>query len=165
MTLQKEIRTLSELQDFAKEFAESELCENLVCQQKQKIILFEGVLGAGKTTFIGEILRHWFIRREGEPAGKSLKITSPTFPIIHVHEFGQSKALHVDLYRLKSLDEAQETGLFDEIISSHLVLIEWASKVPETLEIFRSMAADPPICVNMKVNDTVRTIETRRGFP
>ncbi len=80
------------------------------------IILLEGDLGAGKTTFarglITEILK------------QDVEVTSPTFNIVSYYDNGINKIHHFDLYRIKSADELEEIGFY-EAIDSSISIIEW----------------------------------------
>lgn len=88
------------------------------------IVAFYGDLGTGKTEFIKGICNYFNV---------SDIVTSPTFTIIN-HYVGtmNSKQLdifHLDLYRIKNLDELQGIGFSDCIYdASSIKLIEWADK-------------------------------------
>ncbi|MEI7576603.1 MAG: tRNA (adenosine(37)-N6)-threonylcarbamoyltransferase complex ATPase subunit type 1 TsaE [Armatimonadota bacterium] len=75
------------------------------------IVLFEGNLGAGKTTLIRGIL-HGFGWKE--------PVRSPTYNLFSPYET-DPPILHADLYRLS---DAQGTGI-EDYFDSHLCLIEW----------------------------------------
>lgn len=151
---------IDEFRALARQLAQGLISDNLLSQKKQRILCFEGVLGAGKTTFIDALLKEWFERREGQIALAGLHISSPTFPIIHVHEFGCSKAVHADLYRIKTLADLQETGFFDEILSANIVLVEWASNVEGAMEVFRSMGSEDIFQVRISMDGESRVVET-----
>ena len=82
-----------------------------------KVILFEGQMGAGKTTLIKSIC--------GE-LGVVEETSSPTFAIINPY---QSKmhgpVYHFDCYRLKNEKEAYEAGCEEYFFSGNYCLIEW----------------------------------------
>lgn len=81
------------------------------------IILLQGKLGAGKTTFSQFFLKSILIN-------KHQVITSPTFNIINVYETIKGTVWHVDLYRLENKDEVFNLGLL-EFIHTGIALIEW----------------------------------------
>lgn len=88
---------------------------------KQKIIVFNGEIGAGKTTFIKRFCKHLGVQEE---------VTSPTFSLINEYPYtdknGQEALIfHADLYRLKSLEEAIDIGIEDYLYSGNYCLIEW----------------------------------------
>lgn len=90
---------------------------------KASVVTFAGGLGAGKTTFVGSLLRHW---------GVSMAVTSPTFAYLNIYELGDGRvAYHFDLYRLKSLAEFEAAGFFEYLYQpGSVALIEW----PEIIE-------------------------------
>ncbi len=86
-----------------------------------RIILFEGELGAGKTTIIKSICNK---------IGIIDNVSSPTFSIINQYLGSNNIAVfHFDFYRIKSVEEAQDIGTEEYLYSGGLCLIEWASKV------------------------------------
>jgi tRNA threonylcarbamoyladenosine biosynthesis protein TsaE len=83
-----------------------------------KVYTFSGPLGAGKTTLVRSLLKHFTIT---EP------VTSPTFSYLNVYENNKGELLyHFDLYRLSNLQEFLEAG-FDEFLylKNSWVFIEW----------------------------------------
>ncbi len=87
------------------------------------VFLFEGEMGAGKTTFIQEVCRQ-------------LKITdnssSPTFSIINEYNTRKGeKIFHIDLYRVKNRQEAFDAGVEDCIYSGSVCFVEWPSRTPD----------------------------------
>jgi tRNA threonylcarbamoyladenosine biosynthesis protein TsaE len=88
---------------------------------KYQVWLLEGILGAGKTTFVQQLAKHLGI--EGE-------ILSPTFSIVNQYSSAKKGTVcHLDLYRLKNISEAFEIGLFEMEERGYFCLIEWASAV------------------------------------
>lgn len=88
--------------------------------------LFIGEVGAGKTTLIKELCA-WF--KVQEP------VTSPTYSIINEYEYIDEKGApayiyHMDLYRLKRIEEALDIGIEDYLDSEDYCFIEW----PELIE-------------------------------
>ena len=85
-----------------------------------KVITFSGELGAGKTTFIGAVCKG---------LGVEETVTSPTYAIIQEYYFGRKKIIyHMDLYRIKSTEEAIEAGIEDCLQSGELCMVEWPEK-------------------------------------
>lgn len=92
-----------------------------------EIILLNGDLGAGKTTFTKFIL---------ESLGVKSDITSPTFTIMREYKGKKFKIYHFDMYRLGSGAEAREFGLEDYIYSkdkNNLIFIEWSENIKDIL--------------------------------
>lgn len=75
------------------------------------LVLLDGPLGAGKTTFIRAVLR---------ALGWSGPVRSPTYNIMQTFET-VPPVLHADLYRVPS---SEDLG-FEELLPSHLTLVEW----------------------------------------
>ncbi len=83
------------------------------------IWLLEGESGAGKTTLVKNLKSVLSITDE---------VVSPTFSLVNeYHSTALGTVYHLDLYRLKSISEAVEIGLFEMIESGYFCLIEWAS--------------------------------------
>ena len=87
----------------------------------RRIILFEGGMGAGKTTFIKEICAALGVREN---------VSSPTFALVNEYEDGQGQPIyHFDFYRISEEREALALGALEYFDSGHLCLIEWPSKI------------------------------------
>jgi tRNA threonylcarbamoyladenosine biosynthesis protein TsaE len=86
----------------------------------EKIFLFYGDLGAGKTTFIQSLC---------ERLGATGHITSPTFSIVNEYEGKDSKIYHFDFYRLKKQEEALDMGYEEYFYSGNYCFIEWPEKI------------------------------------
>jgi tRNA threonylcarbamoyladenosine biosynthesis protein TsaE len=88
------------------------------------VIALSGELGSGKTTLARAIC---------EGYGVSEPVTSPTFAIVHTYEAPRSAVHHLDLYRLKGVEELQNIG-WDEIVAANaLVLVEWPERAGSQL--------------------------------
>ena len=85
------------------------------------IYLFQGELGAGKTTFIRLLIDNLFVLNN---LPKPSSITSPTFPILITYELNSSQIYHYDLYRVKSLKELEELDFFENL-NNNITFIEW----------------------------------------
>lgn len=83
------------------------------------VILLEGTLAAGKTTFVGYI---------AEALGVTEAVASPTYTIAHTYTSKSMPILHMDVYRLSGVDEYKDLGFEDEF-EHHLTIIEWGKKV------------------------------------
>ena len=103
------------------------------------VVLLSGNLGAGKTTLAKGIV-------SGLGAAPADEVSSPTFTLIH--EYGNGRVYHVDLYRLDEPRELATLGLDDLFERDALVLIEWGERFgrylpPERTEIrIRAMDHD-----------------------
>jgi tRNA threonylcarbamoyladenosine biosynthesis protein TsaE len=87
-------------------------------------VLLIGNLGAGKTVLAKGIL-------SGLGAADPEDVTSPTFTLIH--EYGNGRAYHLDLYRLDTLAEVEALGLDELFDRKAIVMIEWGERFPELL--------------------------------
>ena len=85
------------------------------------IYLFQGELGAGKTTFIRLLINNLFVLNN---LPKPSSITSPTFPILITYELNSSQIYHYDLYRVKTQKEVEELDFFENL-NNNITFIEW----------------------------------------
>ncbi len=94
-----------------------------------KVFLFHGQMGAGKTTTITALC---------QAKGIKESISSPTFSIINEYAYqenGQPRNVyHIDLYRLKDLEEMIAAGVEDCIYSGEICFVEWPQKAPELFD-------------------------------
>lgn len=87
-------------------------------------VLLIGNLGAGKTTLAKGIV-------SGLGAALPDEVSSPTFTLIH--EYGEGRVYHVDLYRLDRAEEVATLGLDDLLGKNAVVLIEWGERFPRIM--------------------------------
>ena len=88
------------------------------------VVFFVGEMGVGKTTFIRYLINN-FQKQNGL---KITEVTSPTFNLLNEYQIKQIKINHYDLFRINSLDEIHNLGLFDDITNA-ITLIEWQQKI------------------------------------
>lgn len=91
---------------------------------KHKVVLFEGELGAGKTSFIKVLVKEM---------GSSDEVSSPTFSIVNEYELPKAKVFHFDLYRIKTEEEALDFGIDEYLESGNFCFIEWPEKITDFL--------------------------------
>ena len=90
------------------------------------IILLSGEVGAGKTTLIKEILK---ILKVNE------NVNSPTFSIINEYLNEDNNIIyHIDLYRIKNIDELHSIGFFEYLESDNLCFIEWGDIIEKHIK-------------------------------
>ena len=90
----------------------------------QSIVLLNGPIGAGKTSFVKGIARGLSISED---------ITSPTFALSHHYNSGKIPFIHLDLYRLDNSSSSKEVFFSEEeeaLQSEAILVIEW----PELIE-------------------------------
>lgn len=109
--------TISDLEPIAHEI--------LVQAAGRTIWVFEGEMGAGKTTLIKAICKQ---------LGIPSTVQSPTFSIVneYITSAGE-KVYHFDFYRLKRESEALDFGVEEYFDSGSICLLEWAEKVESLL--------------------------------
>ena len=103
------------------------------------VIALHGEMGAGKTTFVHAVC---------DELGVQNAVSSPTFSIINEYTTAAGKTIyHLDLYRLKSVQEAIDAGVEDCFYSGKLCLVEWPEIAPSifpdnTLHAYIEIAGD-----------------------
>ncbi|OQC13468.1 MAG: tRNA threonylcarbamoyladenosine biosynthesis protein TsaE [Firmicutes bacterium ADurb.Bin080] len=83
------------------------------------VVLLSGNLGSGKTTFTKGIAK---------ALGVSKEIISPTFNILREYEGTDSLLIHIDMYRIESEDELENTGIDEIFDCNSIIVIEWNKK-------------------------------------
>lgn len=90
--------------------------DNILPQLKYNILLLNGDLGAGKTTFTKFLLAR---------LGSSDKVSSPTYSIVNEYNTENGKVYHFDLYRMSSIEEVYDIGIEEYLYNGFLNIIEW----------------------------------------
>jgi len=99
----------------------NEVAENVIATNPHKIILFNGEMGAGKTTFIKAL---------SKSLGVNSPTSSPTFSLVNEYEINNGTLVyHFDMYRLKNEVEAYDMGIDEYLDSGQWCFIEWAEKI------------------------------------
>ncbi|WP_295158952.1 tRNA (adenosine(37)-N6)-threonylcarbamoyltransferase complex ATPase subunit type 1 TsaE [uncultured Brachyspira sp.] len=93
------------------------------------IVIMEGNLGFGKTTFIRILSK----LMESEDI-----VSSPSFTLINEYDIiinGEKSILrHADLYRIESNEELDDIGFKDKIRENGITMIEWGNKFIDYFE-------------------------------
>jgi tRNA threonylcarbamoyladenosine biosynthesis protein TsaE len=88
--------------------------------QPGDVICLQGVLGAGKTTFVQGLARGW---------GSMDSVSSPTFILVNLYRRADGAQLfHLDAYRLESVPEAEELDL-DAMLAQGALIVEWPERL------------------------------------
>jgi tRNA threonylcarbamoyladenosine biosynthesis protein TsaE len=103
------------------------------------VLLFEGELGAGKTTLIKAIARG---------LGVESPATSPTYALVHHYQGRRGAVYHLDCYRLKRTEEAADLDWETLLRDGDVLLIEWPERagawVPRATRRFRLSHVEDP---------------------
>ncbi len=105
---------------------------------------FYGELGAGKTTLIKALCAYLKVEES---------VTSPTYSLVNEYTYqleGTAEVaylFHMDLYRLKQIEEALDIGIEEYLYNDSYCFIEWAQIIgpilpTETLEIHIEIVED-----------------------
>jgi len=103
----------------------SQAAQKVIAQNPNKVILFHGEMGAGKTTFIKAL---------SKALGVSEATSSPTFSLVNEYQTANGELVyHFDVYRLKDESEAYDMGIDEYLYSGEWCFIEWAEKIPSLI--------------------------------
>lgn len=92
------------------------VAEQLLNYATSKTLLFNGDVGAGKTTLIKTLVKR---------LGSNDNVSSPTFSLVNEYEGENSTIYHFDLYRVKDEEELYNIGIETYLDNSSWVFIEW----------------------------------------
>ena len=116
------VENLKETIKLGKEFAQG--------LNPKSIVLLQGPIGAGKTSFVQGIAEGLCIEED---------ITSPTFSLSHHYNSGTIPLIHIDLYRLENSLMAKEFFLSEEEEATQneaIMVIEWPELIKPVLNNF-----------------------------
>ena len=109
-----------------------------------KTLLFNGVMGSGKTTLIKALVNR---------LGSTDNVSSPTFSIVNEYKLNGSTIFHFDFYRIENEFEALDLGVEDYMSKNNWCFLEWAEKIP-------NLIPNNINYINFKLSDgNYRTIE------
>lgn len=101
------------------------VAQQIIAQKPNKVILFHGEMGVGKTTLIKQLCKE---------LGVLDATSSPTFSLVNEYETTTNQIVyHFDFYRLKNEMEALDMGADDYFYSENWCFIEWAEKIPNLI--------------------------------
>ena len=102
-----------------------EVAQKILDENPNKVILFHGEMGVGKTTLIKQLCRN---------LGVTDATSSPTFSLVNEYETTADQLVyHFDFYRLNKETEALDMGIDDYLYSGNWCFIEWAEKIPNLI--------------------------------
>lgn len=98
-----------------------EVAQQILEQNPNKVILFNGEMGAGKTTLIKQLCK---------TLGVEEATSSPTFSLVNEYQTTKNHIVyHFDFYRLNQESEALDMGVEDYLYSGNWCFIEWSEKI------------------------------------
>ena len=100
--MELKINQLDELTHVAKQL--------LATHSNKKIFLFNGEMGAGKTTLVKALCAE---------LGSEDTVKSPTFGIVNEYDSPSGAIYHFDFYRIKKIGEAFDLGYEDYLYSGN----------------------------------------------
>lgn len=142
MRIKMELANLEQTKDLAKAFAK--------VLKPPMVVLLTGDLGAGKTTFVKDVV---------SALGCDDLVTSPTFTLLNTYN-AKFPVYHFDMYRLSSAEEAMNVGFeeyFDKNTLDGVCFVEW----PENVE---GLINDVDYVIEIEKNgDLRRTVTIKEG--
>lgn len=100
------------------------VAQRLLAYLTERVIVFRGEMGAGKTTLIKALVK---------AMGSSDTVSSPTFALVNPYMSEEGTIYHFDFYRIKKEEEAFDIGFEEYLYSGDWCFIEWAERVPSYL--------------------------------
>jgi len=111
-------------------------------------LILSGPLGAGKTFLVRAVCRALGLS-EREP------VLSPTFTLLR--ELATRPPIaHADLYRLGSLEDAEQLGLLEKRDQGAVLIAEWGERYPEALG---------PDCLSLSIELAPRAVTLSADGP
>ena len=102
-----------------------DVAQKILIENTNKVILFHGEMGVGKTTLIKQLCKSLGVRDA---------TSSPTFSLVNEYETTSNQLVyHFDFYRLNKETEALDMGIDDYLYSGNWCFIEWAEKIPNLI--------------------------------
>jgi tRNA threonylcarbamoyladenosine biosynthesis protein TsaE len=102
-----------------------EVAQKIIAENPNKVILFHGEMGVGKTTLIKQLCK---------TLGVKDATSSPTFSLVNEYQTNVNHTIyHFDFYRLNNETEALDMGIDEYLYSGNWCFIEWAEKVPNMI--------------------------------
>ena len=114
--MELKVSNLEDLPDVAKKILE--------LAGSNRVFLFYGEMGAGKTTLIKALCKELNVEDT---------VSSPTFSIVNEYSGSNKIIYHFDFYRIKNETEAFDLGYEDYLYSEAYCFIEWPEKISNLL--------------------------------
>lgn len=94
------------------------------CLKQGDVLALYGDIGLGKTTLTRGIAMG---------LGAKSMPSSPTFSLVHEHPTARGMLYHFDMYRIDEPEELYQTGFFDYLDQSCIIIVEWSEKIDYAL--------------------------------
>ena len=107
-------------------------------------VFLEGELGAGKSTLARSVLRSM---------GWTGSVRSPSYALVHAYRTPRGTVYHLDLYRIRSPDEAAGLDLDQFASGDSICLVVWPDRLRGSL--------DPVWSIHLEIEGEGRRIELR----
>jgi len=123
------------------------IAQQIISESADKVLLFYGEMGVGKTTLIKEIVQQLEVDEV---------VTSPTFSLVNEYLSRKGEVIyHFDFYRIENEEEAMDIGIEDYFYANNWCFIEWPERIKNLLplnavEIHLSINKDNTRKVEMK---------------
>ena len=102
-----------------------DVAQKIMAENPNKVILFHGEMGVGKTTLIKQLCK---------TLGIMDATSSPTFSLVNEYQTTNNQTVyHFDFYRLNKETEAMDMGIDDYLYSGNWCFIEWAENIPNLI--------------------------------
>lgn len=102
-----------------------EIAQNLLQSYDNRILVFYGSMGVGKTTFIKTLCEVMEVEDV---------VSSPTFSLVNEYKGGDEEPIyHFDFYRIDDEAEAMDMGCEEYFYSGNYCFIEWPEKIPNLI--------------------------------
>ncbi len=126
----------------------SSVAKEIISFSKEKILLFYGEMGVGKTTLIKEICKQLGVK----------DITnSPSFSLVNEYQTQKNNIIyHFDFYRIENEMEAYDMGIEDYFYSNNYCLVEWPENIKNLLPL-ESVAIHINLLENQQRNIQLKT--------
>lgn len=97
------------------------VAKQILERNPNKVILFYGEMGVGKTTLIKNLTKK---------LGVYEATSSPTFSLVNEYQTTNNQSIyHFDFYRIKTEIEALDMGIDEYLYSGNWCFIEWGEKI------------------------------------
>lgn len=119
-----------------------------ILAEKAVLLMFNADLGAGKTQFIKGVAKELGIKEI---------VNSPTFTMLKEYDYNyenrEGKLIHIDAWRLESIEEMDAFQLQQYFIANNVIAIEWAGMAKEYLETISENSNVVKIYIDIRYTD------------